>query len=145
MTEENDARELITAARAASLGTLSAENGLPYVSLVTIATDAKGYPILLLSGLADHTKNLAANPRASLLIEKAFHLKNPQTGPRITLQGTILPSTDAVDSELFLKKHPSAQRYASFADFGFFKMAVEKAHYVGGFGTAVWLGEELFR
>ena len=139
MSSETEARKLIAQARAASLGTLSKDDGTPYVSLVTIAPDADNRPILLLSKLADHTKNLIANPQASLLIEEAFHLKNPQTGPRVTLQGTILPSTTSADGEIFLKTHPTAQRYASFGDFGFYKMVVEKAHYVGGFGSASWL------
>jgi len=135
--QEKEARALIAQANAASLATLTAD-GAPYASLVTIAIDQAGQPILLLSSLSDHTKNLITDPRGSLLIEDAFHLKNPQTGPRVTLQGLIHPSDDESDREVFLLKHPSAQLYAGFDDFRFFKMAVEKAHFVGGFGAARW-------
>ncbi len=114
------------------------KSGTPYVSLTTIAVGEDVKPILLLSGLAEHSKNLTSQNQASLLIERASHLKNPQTGPRVTLIGSISKSDLDADKQLFLSIHPSAAAYAGFGDFAFYKMTVDKVHYVGGFGAAHW-------
>lgn len=138
-------RRLLRSARKASLATTMAEGGAPYASLVTVATDQDGSPLLLLSGLADHTRNLAADPRAALLVDEAEGLDNPQTGPRATVMGRIDRITDADEQERarrrFLARHPAAALYAGFGDFGFFRMTVERAHFVGGFARAVWIDD----
>jgi hypothetical protein len=143
------ARKLIRRGRSAALSTLlAAEGGRPYVSLVTTACDLDGAPILLLSDLSDHTRNLAADPRAALLFEAASRRVNPQTGPRISVVGTIIARDDAVDGERlrrrFLARHPGAALYAGFADFHVYRMMVERGHYVGGFARAQWIaGHEM--
>ena len=116
----------------------------PYASLVTVACDTDANPILLLSQLSDHTRNLGADGRASLLFEAASRRSNPQTGPRVTVMGRIERTADERLARRFLARHPGAERYAGFADFGFYCMQVERAHYVGGFAKAVWIkGREL--
>ncbi|MGE5545854.1 MAG: HugZ family protein [Solirubrobacterales bacterium] len=129
-------RLVARACRKGALGTLM--DGAPYVSLVTVAFDHDLAPILLLSGLSDHTRNLAADPRVSLLLDGTDGLDNPQTGPRVTLIGEARPTTDAALVARFLARHPSAAQYASFADFSFWRIAPARAHFVGGFGRAVW-------
>ena len=111
----------------------------PYASLVTVACDTDASPILLLSQISDHTRNLDADGRASLLFEAASRRFNPQTGPRVTVMGRIEPTADERLARRFLARHPGAERYAGFADFGFYRMKVERAHYVGGFAKAVWI------
>jgi putative heme iron utilization protein len=113
--------------------------GWPYASLVTVACDWGGSPIVLLSGLSDHTRNLEADGRASLLFEEASRRTNPQTGPRVTVMGRLTRTEDERHAGRFLARHPQARRYAGFGDFHFYTMAVERAHYVGGFARAVWL------
>lgn len=119
--------------------------GAPYVSLVTIATDHDASPILLLSGLSDHTRNLAADDRAALLLEDTEGLANPQTGERATVMGRIRRIADAAARERcrrrFLARHPAAALYAGFGDFAFFRMEIARVHFVGGFARAVWLDE----
>jgi len=133
-------RELLWEARSASLATsLAGAGGAPYVSLVTIAPDSAGRPVLLLSELAEHTRNLAADPRAALLLENASRLANPQRGPRLTLIGRVSASDDPAHRRRFLARHPEAAMYAGFADFSCHVMEIERAHYVGGFARAVWL------
>ncbi|MCW9035822.1 MAG: CREG family protein, partial [Rhodospirillales bacterium] len=132
------AASIISKGHVASLGSLLVNSGAPYVSLTTIAVGKDLRPVLLLSSLAEHTKNLTSQNHGSLLIEQASHLKNPQTGPRVTLLGTIDPTQNDVDRELFLSTHPSAKAYAGFGDFNFYKMSVDKVHFVGGFGAAHW-------
>jgi putative heme iron utilization protein len=98
------ARGLMRRARSASLGTaLRGRDGWPYVSLVTVACDCDGSPLLLLSDLSDHTRNITADNRGSLLFEAASGRANPQTGPRVTVLGRIAKSDDA----LFLERHLS--------------------------------------
>jgi hypothetical protein len=133
-------RSLVRSSRSAALGTVLAKDGArPYVSLVTTACDGDGSPLLLLSRLSDHTRNLDADDRASLLFEDASHLENPQTGPRVSLVGRIAASGDARHARRFLARHPAARLYAGFGDFGFYRFAVERAHLVGGFAQARWI------
>lgn len=134
------ARGIVRRARAASLATvIPAKAGFPYVSLVTVACDMSASPLMLLSTLADHTRNLADDPRASLLFEETSRRSNPQTGPRVTLSGTIKKVRDEDLAQRFLARHPTAAMYAGFTDFAFYKMTVERAHWVGGFARARWL------
>ncbi len=133
-------RQLIRRARAAMLSTaLASKDGWPYGSLVSVALDCDGSPLMLFSNLSDHTRNLAQDPRASLLFEETSRLKNPQTGPRITLTGRIKKTTQDRHRRRFLARHPEAALYAGFGDFNFFRMQVDRAHFVGGFAKAVWL------
>jgi len=132
------ARLLVRRRGVGSLATAMADGGAPYASMVTYACDHRGQPLFLFSGLSDHTKNLAADARASLLVEEASTRRNPQTGPRVTLLGTIKKDRDPGVRERFLARHPDAALYAGFGDFAFYRMRVERAHYVGGFARAIW-------
>jgi hypothetical protein len=132
-------RRLLRRARSGTLATALTGEGWPYASLVTVAFDCDASPIFLFSNLSDHTRNLQADPRASLLIEAAARRANPQTGPRVTILGRIAKTDDARHRKRFLARHPEAARYAGFADFHFHRMMVERAHYVGGFARAVWI------
>lgn len=142
-------RRLMRGQAKATLATTMADRerdaGAPYASLVTIATDHDGAPILLLSGLSDHTRNLAADDRAALLVDGTGGLDAPQTGERATLMGRVRRIDDpaALDRcrRRFLARHPSAALYAGFGDFAFFRLDLSRAHYVGGFARAVWIDD----
>lgn len=120
-----DPRALMRAQRAAALGT--AMDGAPYVSLVLVAFDADGAPLLLLSRLAQHTKNLLADPRVSLLFDGTAGLQDPLTGPRLTVLGSAAPCPDPEALKRYLVRHPSAAAYAGFNDFGLYKVASRAA------------------
>ena len=124
----------------AALGTLlhGAESA-PYVSLVNVATDHDGSPLLLLSDLADHTRNLAADPRASLLFDGTGEREDPLAGERVTVQGRLGRSDDPRHRRRYLARHPVAAMYADFKDFNFYRLTVERAHLVAGFGRIHWL------
>jgi putative heme iron utilization protein len=129
--------ELIAAARKGSLATLMAESGAPYASLVNVASDPKGQPILFLSRLAWHTRNVLADPRACLLITAERIGKDPLAAARVSLLGQ-LAMTDAGEArEFYFSHHPKARSYAQFGDFRLFKLNVETAHYVAGFGQII--------
>lgn len=123
-------------ARAADEG-----GGQPYVSKVGVALDATGQPIFLFSTLAAHTQDLLADPRCSLLVEAPATGRNPLQAARATLVGKAVRLNGA-DAELarslYLARHPGAAQYAGFGDFAFWRLHVEKIHYVGGFGVAKW-------
>ena len=115
--------------------------GLPYVSLVLLGRDAEPGPLLLLSDLADHTRNLAEDPAAALLLH-GKGAGDPLAQARVTLlgRGTRLPAARrAENKEAYLRRHPSAALYADFGDFAFYRFEIEKAHLVAGFGSIHWL------
>lgn len=118
----------------------------PYGSLVLVACELDASPLLLISALAEHTKNLLRDPRASLLFDGTGGRDDPLTGARATVLGTIAPVTDERSRERFLRRHPSARGYASFKDFHLFRMSVTRAHLVAGFGRIDWIeaGDLLF-
>lgn len=144
------ARRLMRHGRSAMLATALAERargeaGWPYGSLVTVALDCDASPILLFSDLSDHTRNIKADPRASLLFEAASRRANPQTGPRVTVLGRVELTDDERLKRRFLARHPEARMYAAFKDFRFHRMTIERAHFVGGFARAVWIDGERMR
>jgi putative heme iron utilization protein len=111
----------------------------PYASLVLVAVDHDLSPILLLSDLAEHTKAIAAGDRVSLLFDGTHGLDQPLTGPRATLVGRAARTDDSRLARRFLARHPDAEMYAGFKDFHFYRVAVERAHLVAGFGKIRWL------
>lgn len=129
-----DARTLLEGAFKASLATLDGATGCPYASLITVATDATGAPIFLISTLARHTRNLVADPRASILIDGTGDLADPLQGARVTLHGRAEKVSGEDVKQRFLSRHPEAAFYADFEDFAFWRLVIEGAHFIGGFG-----------
>lgn len=113
--------------------------GWPYVSLVLVACGHDAAPILLISNLADHTRNAKTDARASLLFDGTLGLDEPLTGARVSLLGRLAASDDPRLRARFLGRHPGAAMYAGFADFGFYRLEVERAHLVAGFGNIHWI------
>ena len=132
-----DARTLIRRAFKGSLASLDSPSGAPYASLITLATDPGGAPIFLISTLARHTRNLLEDARASILIDGTDAAADPLQGARLTLSGTAEKVNGETVKARFLARHPEAALYADFPDFSFWRLAVEGAHYIGGFGRIV--------
>jgi putative heme iron utilization protein len=135
------ARDLIRRCDRAALATsLAADSTLtPYASLVLVACDLDASPLLLISDLAEHTKNLRREPRAALLFDGTAGHDDPLTGARVTVLGEIRPDTDRARLARYTARHPSAAAYAGFRDFNLFRMTVERAHLVAGFGRIDWI------
>lgn len=133
------ARGLMRSRRTATLATSRADDGWPYASLTLTAADHDGTPILLLSRLAEHTRNLESEPRAALLFDGTAGLESPLTGARASVLGRAERSAEPRLRRRFLARHPDAAGYADFGDFGFFRFAVERAHLVAGFGRIHWI------
>ncbi len=140
------ARIVARACRTASLATtMHGQNSQqPYASLVLVAFDHDAAPILLISRLAEHTKNLIGNDRVSLLCDGTAGFAEPLTGPRVTLLGRAVKTEDPRHRARFLARHPSAEMYAGFGDFAFYHLAIERAHIVAGFGRIHWLDDYLY-
>lgn len=134
-----EARSLLREARSAALATLGPD-GHPSASLVGLATDIGGTPVILISGLAGHTANIASDPRASLLISPGGK-GDPLAHARITLKvraRTIERESDegARIRRRYLARQPKSALYADFPDFSFFALDIEGASLNGGFARA---------
>lgn len=137
------ARTLVHRGRVAALATVSLRvAGFPFGSVAPYGVDDAGQPILLISALAMHTQNLAADDRASLLIQEEATADEALAAARVTLVGRAqrVPSeeTASVRSD-YLERHPAAQTWARMKDFAFYRLAVSDAYYVGGFGAMGWI------
>jgi putative heme iron utilization protein len=137
------ARALIAAESVGVLSTISVHRaGFPYGSVTPYALSAQGAPLLLLSRLAAHTKNLLADPRASLFIGDRSAAEDPQAGARISLLGRVapLPAGEAPDArERYVARWPRAADYLALGDFSFWRLDVEEARLIAGFGEIRWL------
>ncbi len=139
------ARRLLRATDRAALATslVGREPGgaesWPYASLVLLACDHDAAPLLLMSDLAEHSKNIAADARVALLIDGTGGRIDPLTGPRVTVIGTVEKTTGPRLKARFVARHPSAALYADFADFHLYRVTVARAHFVAGFGRIHWI------
>ena len=129
-----EARLLLRRARTGSLASLNCDGGIPYASLVNGATDVEGHPLILISTLAWHTKNLLADPRASLLVAEPPASGDALTGPRVTVMGRFAKVEDKALERRYLARHPQAALYAGFGDFAFWRLEPKRLHAVAGFG-----------
>jgi putative heme iron utilization protein len=116
----------------------------PYASLVMVACDHDGAPILLMSDLAEHARNIAADPRVSLLFDGtqvggARADEAPLDAPRVSVQGRALRSEEPRHRARYLARNPAAERYAGFGDFRIYALEVARAHLVQGFGKVRWM------
>jgi len=140
------ARSLLRRSRQGALATLMPGNGDPFCSLVNVASHADGSPILLVSRLAVHTKNILADSRVSLMLDERTE-GDPLEGSRIMLAGRA-GKAGADDLPIlrrrYLNAHPSAEAFVNFDDFSFFRIRPSGAHLVAGFGRIVDLKPEQF-
>jgi putative heme iron utilization protein len=130
------AKKLLREARSGALATLMAGSSDPYCSLVNVATAPDGSPLLLLSQLALHTKNILADARVSLMLEERKE-GDPLEGARVMLMGTAATIDAESARKAYLRRHPEAETFVGFADFAFYRMQIKHAHLVAGFGRIV--------
>jgi putative heme iron utilization protein len=128
-------KSLLRRSRQGALATLMAESGDPYCSLVNVASHPDGSPILLISRLAVHTRNLLADSRVSLMLDERVE-GDPLEGARIMLSGRAMEIADDRDivRQRYLSAHPSAETFVGFKDFSFFRICLAGTHLVAGFG-----------
>ena len=140
------ARSLLRRSRQGALATLMAGSGDPYCSLVNVASHTDGSPVLLISRLALHTRNILGDARVSLMLDERA-AGDPLEGSRIMLAGRAEEAEGddlAVSRRRYLNAHPSAEAFVNFKDFSFFRIRPSGTHLVAGFGRIVDLKPEQF-
>jgi putative heme iron utilization protein len=135
------AKKLLREGRTGALATLMPGSGDPYCSLVNLATAADGAPVLLISRLAVHTKNILGDPRVSLMVDERKE-GDPLQGARVMLMGTAAVTEEPGVRRRYLQRQPEAEMFAGFADFAFYRLVPSGAHLVAGFGRIVDLAPQ---
>jgi heme iron utilization protein len=132
-----EARTLVAATNVAALATLTAD-GDPWASLITYGALDDGAPVLCLSRLAEHGRNLAADPRASLIITQVDRPPDPLAAARVTLAGRVERPPDvasvAAARDAHLTAVPAATTYIDFSDFSLWILRIDRVRWVGGYG-----------
>ena len=142
-THAERARTLVAGIATGTLCTIAIEPaGYPYGSFVTVAFDG-GNPVFLISALAEHTRNLERDPRASLLMAEGGS-DDPLANGRVTMLGECCRiATDGTEvshaRDAFMAVHPNARYYADLRDFAFWKLHVNAVRYIGGYGRMSWV------
>jgi putative heme iron utilization protein len=132
-----EARTIVASTVTGTLATLS-DDGTPWASLVTFGTLPNGSPVLCLSTLAEHARNLENNRQASLMVADPSHKGDALAGGRVTLAGRVVHGDEFSDEKAAREAHleavPSAAMYADFNDFSFWILEVDRVRWVGGYG-----------
>ena len=143
------ARTLVAQVRTGTLATLSRKHpGHPFASLMPYVLDANGRPLLLISTMAVHTQNVTADPRASLLVTQPDASGEPLAGGRLTLMGearALGGDETAPARATYLARHPVAESWVDFGDFGFWRLEVLDVYFVGGFAAMGWVDAAEYR
>jgi putative heme iron utilization protein len=139
-------KSLLRSIRAGTLATLDRNTGHPFASLVNVATDADGSPVILVSRLSTHTANIEVDGRSSMLLAQTGK-GDPLAHPRLTVLGRMMQIARGSADEprvrrRFLARHPKSELYAGFGDFSFWRMDIASAHLNGGFARAADLKAE---
>lgn len=137
------ARLLLHQERHGVLCTLSqALDGWPFASLTPYAFAASGEPIILTSTLAEHTRNIYTDPRVSLFVLDSEGRTNPQAGARLTVMGLAdsVETDEVADArQRYLARFPESESLFQMSDFVLFKLSIERARFIGGFGDIFWI------
>jgi putative heme iron utilization protein len=133
------ARSLMRQRDRAVLCTALAADGTPYGSLVAVAADEDGTPLMFLSDLSEHSKNLVVNPRAAPVFTAPDSAGDFLDKPRVTVMGHVERIDDEAKLRRYVARHPAAQQYRSFRDFHLYRLAVTRVHLVAGFGVIRWI------
>ncbi len=142
-----EARKFLRATRSAVLSTHSARfAGYPFGSIAPFVLDHDGNPLILISTIAEHTKNIQKDPHVSLI---AFDpaAADLQAAGRLTLLGMAehVDTADQAARERYLRYFPQAQQYFAMHDFIFHRIRVEQARFIGGFGNIHWIAADVLR
>lgn len=138
-----EARQLLRAHRYGVLSTLSKKfSGHPFGSIMPYLVDHDGSLLIFISTLAEHTKNILADPRVSLITHS-------QDNPHIQAQGrvTVVGTAERIEDKentgrRYLRYFPEAQTYFAMHDFSFYRIAPQAIRYIGGFGNVHWVSAE---
>ena len=133
------ARRLVRGSDSGALSTHSLHHpGYPFGSLVSFALDSKACPVILISRLAEHSRNLESDPRSSVLVRQPG--ADPLAAPRITLvTDAVACASDPLFEARFLRYLPQARGLLQLGDFRFVRLQPSAVRYIGGFGVIHWI------
>lgn len=138
-----EARKFLRSTRSGILSTHSVRfEGYPFGSVAPFVLDHNCQPIILISTIAEHTKNIQLNPKVSLLAFAGD--EDLQAGARLTLLGEASKIFKEHDADLrarYLRYLPQAASYFDMHDFAFYRIHIYQARYIGGFGKMTWLSD----
>ncbi|CAZ90114.1 conserved hypothetical protein [Thiomonas arsenitoxydans] len=118
-------------------------DGFPFGSVSPYVLDHEGHPVILISTLAEHTKNIDADPRVSLIVHPCA--EDMQAAGRVTLVGRAERLPDKAGfGERYLRYLPQAESYFAMHDFHFYRLRVEDVRFIGGFGKIHWIRPERY-
>jgi putative heme iron utilization protein len=138
-----EARQMLRAHRYGALCTLSKKfDGHPFGSITPYLVDHNGSLLILISTLAEHTKNIQQDPRVSLITHNQ-ETPDIQAQGRITVVGTAQLVTDKETiGTRYIRYFPEAQSYLDMHDFSFYRIVPLSLRYIGGFGKIHWIKAE---
>jgi putative heme iron utilization protein len=110
--------------------------------MMPFAADGSGRPVFFISSMAMHTQNLQQDPRASLLITQPDVEGDPLGSARLTLVGTAKVADAGEVRELYLSRYENARHWQDYSDFAFYRLEIEGAYFIGGFGVMGWVAVE---
>ena len=135
-----EARQFLRSTHSGILSTHSAKvEGYPFGSVAPFVLDHDCQPVILISNIAEHTKNIIANPKVSLLVFAG--MKDLQANARLTLLGEAV-KINKEDADLrarYLRYIPQAAGYFDMHDFAFYRIRITQARYIAGFGKMSWM------
>lgn len=143
MSLASEARQFLRGTRSGILSTISARfEGYPFGSVAPFVLDHEGQPLILISTLAEHTKNINADPKVSLLVFAGA--EDLQASARLTLIGDARKAekNDPLLRARYLRYFPSAEQYFDAHDFYFYRIQIRQARYIGGFGKISWIASK---
>ncbi|MDX8391256.1 MAG: DUF2470 domain-containing protein [Mariprofundaceae bacterium] len=139
-------KTLLHAQNIATLCTQSSlHDGYPFGSMMPYALDVTDRPLFLISTMAVHTQNLLKNPKASLYVAETIAEGEPLGTARLSLIGEVSQTEDEGVRDCYLAAHPNAAHWVDFDDFSFYRMQVEHAYFVGGFGVMGWVDRQQYK
>lgn len=141
--KDRAARDLFLQQSFGVLATISLDvAGYPFGSVTPYCADEQCRPIIYISRIAQHTKNIIADSRASLtVVENNEGSDDVQAQGRLTCIGDALPmgADEASARERYFRYFPSARQYDQTHDFVFFRLQPVRLRFIGGFGQIYWL------
>ncbi|NNC82382.1 MAG: DUF2470 domain-containing protein [Flavobacteriales bacterium] len=134
-----EARELIARSAHGVLATLSLQlEGAPFASVASFCLDKQGQPLIYMSTIAQHTLNVTADPRCSLIALEGPG-KDVQAEGRVTIIGQLVKVEDEALLERYHRYFPASRQYKEFHDFDLYRLEPSKVRYIGGFGRIFWI------
>jgi len=133
-------RTLLSSVNCGVLSTFSVDvPGFPFGSVVPFCLDRNHLPIIKISNIAQHTKNIKSNNAACLTVLENSASGDVQASGRISFLATVIMDEDVEDHQVYYRYFPEAKEYNKTHGFDFYKLEPERARYIGGFGDINWV------